>query len=130
MIAMRAMSGLILLPLVLGILYLVAILVAALRLFGVLFFFETVSAWAFAPAISIIALVILANVEKRSVRYAGAVFCIALYVAGECFNQSSNVLVRLAKGGDPLIEAREALLVFVLACICMLPRGSRPPNSL
>jgi hypothetical protein len=111
-------------PLLALLLCLVAVPLILLRLFGVLFFVDTISVWAIVPAVAIIALLALAN-TSQPIRRGGAVLVFTSYLASVFFHGWPNLMERLAEGGNGLFEGAEAILILILVSLCMAFRGLR-----
>lgn len=99
----------------------VAIPLILFRLFGVMFFAETISAWAVIPAITLCAL-IFASPLPSPMRRGVAVIALILYGCSLYFHGWDNLADRPAEGGTPVFEALEATMLSALALRCFIAR--------
>jgi hypothetical protein len=109
-------------------LWIVAIAVVLLRLFGFLYFASTLSNWAIVPAISLSALLAAPWVAPRLRRAYAAVFVLA-YLSSVYFHGWADLMARLAEGQSGIYEGTEAACILLLGLLCwrrVSPSGAHP----
>jgi hypothetical protein len=101
-----------------ALLWIAAVPLIFLRLFGVLFFVQSTSVWAVVPAIVLSALLVLPHAARRP-RQWGALALLAAYLCSVYLDGWNNLIYRLANGGAFPFEVLEAALIFVLVVLCL-----------
>ena len=91
------------------------------RLFGILYFWTTISSWALVPVIVVIILIIVWHCPLIF-RRIGAIFLVCTYfISLYCYGWA-NMKERLADGSYPVFETFENLIVLLLALLCFMRR--------
>jgi hypothetical protein len=101
-----------------ALLWIAAIPLIFLRLFGVLFFVQSTSILAVVPAIVLSVLLLLPQAARRP-RQWGALALLAAYLCSVYLDGWNNLRYRLANGGTFPFEVLEATLIFVLVVLCL-----------
>lgn len=107
--------------------WLISVPLVMLRLFGVLFFADTISGWAAVPAIVICVLLVL-PAAPHPWRTIVALTSLAAFVCSLYFHGWPTALARLAGGSDVVLEIIEAILIVFLALRSLTRRSLSAPS--
>jgi len=122
------LNGLILRPLIGGVLCFVTIAMVLLRMFAVTFFWASVSRWAVVPALVIVAMLFIADLAQSLRRYIASAL-VGCYLCSIYFDGWSTITARIAEGGSAWFEATEAALIGIFMLLNLMSNSNLTEES-